>query len=110
MDALRDAEFHFCTKQRPQFLDISQDKHTIRYKGSANHSNDVGAIRTNKPFPDDCFIGYYEIYIHPEASSTYVSLIGSTGPNLPLREANSVALGIADSYFSLCRHPGCEAK
>jgi hypothetical protein len=49
------------TIDHPRFLAISKDKLTVRYVGRGNHSQDVGAVRTDWPCPQRCLVYYYEV-------------------------------------------------
>lgn len=80
----------FNTTDHPRFLAVSKDKLTVRYVGRGNHSQDVGAVRTNWPCPQRCLVYYFEVTI---ADS------GSRG---------SIAIGLADKHFQLNRQPGWE--
>jgi hypothetical protein len=71
-------------------LSISTDKLTVRYVGRGNHSQDVGAVRTDWPCPQRCLVYYYEI------------TIVDTGTR------GSIAVGLADTNFPLNRQPGWE--
>ena len=73
-----------------RFLSVSKDKLTVRYIGRGNHSQDVGAIRTEWPCPQRSLVYYYEVHI---ADS------GSRG---------AIAVGLADKAFCLNRQPGWE--
>ena len=78
------------TVDHPRFLTVSKDRLTVRYVGRGNHSQDVGAARTNWPCPHQCFVYYFEVTIIDS---------GSRG---------SIAVGLADGEFELNRQPGWE--
>ena len=72
------------------FIAVSKDKLTARYVGRGNHSQDIGAVRTDHPCPPRCLLYYFEVAI---ADS------GTRG---------SISVGLADSSFQLNRQPGWE--
>ena len=78
------------TIDHPRFLAVSKDKLTVRYVGRGNHSQDVGAVRTEWPCPQRCLVYYFEVTV---ADS------GTRG---------SIAVGLADKHFQLNRQPGWE--
>jgi len=82
---------HFNTKEKIHFLEISQDKKTIKYTGKGQNAYDVGSIRCNKPFPSDQLISYYEITIDDA---------GARG---------TIGMGLSEGEFTLNRKPGWEA-
>ena len=74
----------------PVFSTVSHDGLAITYEGKANHTHDVGAIRTNRACPHRRLLYYFEI--------TVVDA-GSRG---------CIAIGLADASFELNRQPGWE--
>lgn len=56
---------HWDTSQPIHFLRLEKDQLTVRYKGPGNQHQDIGTIRSNRPFSCNSFIDYFEIYIHP---------------------------------------------
>ena len=78
------------TVTHPRFLAVSKDKTTVRYVGRGNHSQDVGAVRANRPCPQRVLVYYFEVTIVDG---------GSRG---------SIAIGLADGSFALNRQPGWE--
>lgn len=71
---------------------IDKDRLTVKYKGSSQHANDVGAVRSDHPVPLHQKMYYYEIKI------------------LKSGETNAVSIGFASEDFKLQRHPGWEAN
>ena len=53
------------TIDHPRFLAVSKDKLTVRYVGRGNHSQDVGAVRTEWPCPQRCLVYYFEVRVRP---------------------------------------------
>ena len=80
------------TTDHPRFLAVSKDKLTVRYVGRGNHSQDVGAVRTDWPCPQRCLLYYFEVTVEDS---------GTRG---------SIAVGMADAAFHLNRQPGWEAN
>ena len=78
------------TMDHSRFAAVSKDKMTVRYTGRGNHSQDVGAVRTNWPCPHRCFVYYYEVSVIDA---------GTRG---------SIGVGLADPSFDLNRQPGWE--
>lgn len=81
------------TVDHPRFLAVGKDKLTVRYVGRGNHSQDVGAVRTNCPCPQRCLVYYYEVTIL-EATASGIR----------------IAVGMADGDFQLNRQPGWESS
>lgn len=78
------------TVDHPRFLAIGKDKLSVRYVGRGNHSQDVGAVRTDWPCPHRCLLYYFEVHVEDD---------GTRG---------SIAVGMADGSFQLNRQPGWE--
>ena len=47
---------------------VGKDKLTVRYVGRGNHSQDVGAVRTDWPCPQRCLVYYFEVLEHARRS------------------------------------------
>lgn len=58
-----------------QLLNVEKDRLTVSYKGPGQHSNDVGAIRSDYPVPRDRKIYYYEISIINEGDKRKIGLL-----------------------------------
>ena len=84
------SELNTIDHPRLSALSVSKDKLTVRYTGRGNHSQDVGAIRTDWPCPQRCLLYYFEVNILDS---------GTRG---------SVAVGLSDAHFRLTRQPGWE--
>ena len=54
------------TIDHPRFLAVSKDKLTVRV-GRGNHSQDVGAVRTEWPCPQRCLVYYFEVTVADSA-------------------------------------------
>mmetsp|Transcript_7126 Transcript_7126/g.20115 ORF Transcript_7126/g.20115 Transcript_7126/m.20115 type:complete len:488 (-) Transcript_7126:361-1824(-) len=72
------------------FLEVRNDKLSIKYTGNASHSNDVGSIQANRPLPKDRLVYYYEVTV----------LSGG--------ESSKIGIGFADDKFKSQRQPGWE--
>ena len=84
------SEINTVDHPRLSSLSISQDKLTVKYVGRGNHSQDVGAVRTDWPCPPRCLLYYFEVAIVDS---------GARG---------AIAVGFADGHFKLNRQPGWE--
>jgi hypothetical protein len=69
-------------------LEICKEKLTLRYVGESRHSNDVGAIQTNKPVPANLLLYYFELTV------------------LDKGELGKIAIGFSDKSFKVNRQPG----
>ncbi len=67
---------------------MSKNKLTVRYVGSSNPSNEVGAIQGNRPVPRQRSVYYYEVHVDDAG------------------EKGRIGVGFADKYFELHRQPG----
>ena len=81
-----------CWSMQPsvQFLELAKDRLTVKYTGKANHSYDIGTIRTDRSLPTDTWIGYYEVTVVDGGSKTNMSI------------------GLASQEFQLNRMPGMD--
>ena len=73
-----------------QLLYIAKDRLTVTYKGSSQHQNDVGAVRSDCPVPLNRKAYYYEVHV------------------VNAGEKGTIAIGFAAGDFKLQRHPGWE--
>lgn len=73
-----------------QLLYIEKNRLTVTYKGSSQHHNDVGAVRSDRPVPLNRKVYYYE-----------VSIVDSG-------EKGTISIGFAAGDFKLQRQPGWE--
>eukprot|EP00316_Scyphosphaera_apsteinii_P012463 CAMPEP_0119320514 /NCGR_PEP_ID=MMETSP1333-20130426/52684_1 /TAXON_ID=418940 /ORGANISM="Scyphosphaera apsteinii, Strain RCC1455" /LENGTH=424 /DNA_ID=CAMNT_0007327253 /DNA_START=169 /DNA_END=1443 /DNA_ORIENTATION=+ len=80
------------TASVPRYLVVTKDKLQVRYVGKANHFEDVGAIRSNWPCPQRCFLYYYEATVLDS---------GARG---------CLAIGLAEGGCQLNRPPGWESS
>jgi hypothetical protein len=80
----------FNTREKTHFLEISQDRRTIKYTGKGLHSHDVGTARTEHPFPSNRLIVYYEVTI------------------IDAGVRGSIGVGLTKEQFILNRKPGWE--
>lgn len=92
---LDDLEHHLQSRPRhldssgvSQFLTVGKDRLTVTYKGSGQHTNDVGSIRSDAPVPGRQKIYYYEVTVLDDG------------------ERRKIGVGFADKQFELQRQPG----
>ena len=78
----------FNTSTHGPGLEICKEKLTLRYVGENRHSNDVGAIQTNKPVPPNLLLYYFELTV------------------LDKGELGKIAIGFSDKTFKPNRQPG----
>eukprot|EP00899_Mesostigma_viride_P013967 jgi/Mesvir1/22571/Mv18575-RA.1 len=78
------------TRNCGNFLEVSCSKLSVRYTGSGNHGNDVGAIQANHPIPPKRLVYYFEITVRN---------VGERG---------CIAIGYTEAGFKLTRQPGWE--
>eukprot|EP00293_Proteomonas_sulcata_P014864 CAMPEP_0184292940 /NCGR_PEP_ID=MMETSP1049-20130417/4584_1 /TAXON_ID=77928 /ORGANISM="Proteomonas sulcata, Strain CCMP704" /LENGTH=439 /DNA_ID=CAMNT_0026600863 /DNA_START=101 /DNA_END=1420 /DNA_ORIENTATION=- len=78
------------TTKTSHLVKVHKDKLTVTYNGKANHTQDVGAVQANKPFPKKVLIGYFEMRVIDA---------GTRG---------CMAIGLGNASFNVTRHPGWE--
>lgn len=93
MDVVEDEEAgptEVNTTKASHLVKVHKDKLTVTYNGKANHTQDVGAVQSNRPFSNKVLIGYFEM--------TVVNA-GAKG---------CMAIGLGNANFNNTRHPGWE--
>src|SRR6056297_1149550 len=69
----------------PYHATLSSDRRTARYAGRANHPEDVGVVKADRPLPRRAASFYFEVTIldTPQDRSTTSATVGLAAPGFP---------------------------
>lgn len=65
---------HWSTKDKPNFISVSEDGLKVHYKGQGKTHKDAAAVRANAPVPQSCLLYYFEVKITSKGRDGYMGI------------------------------------
>lgn len=65
---------HWSSKDKPNFITLSEDGLKVHYKGTGKTHKDAAAVRATHPIPPSCLLYYYEVKIISKGRDGYMGI------------------------------------